>query len=207
MALRSESERSAASPNTAAERSALALARMKPMRIDQSNDSYAIGHFVIARGFGNFAAPKSTVRDIGLQLPWIRCALALLRAVAAAPTCKQADTRHALMVDDVVGIVAIDRHTGRVDHARQLQPRAELEQDRLETAHVAQLSILQNLRGRLEDGMADCIRRSIGVGDRAIEHRHAIVAFEIGGVGKHQVTRTRPSRSRTRPCRRCAESG
>jgi hypothetical protein len=78
----------------------------------------AIGHFVIARGFGHRRAPNAAVFDVAPQLLGVRLAFAVRIAVRAAPARQRTDARRAFVAHEVIGVVAISRRAGRVDHAR-----------------------------------------------------------------------------------------
>ena len=124
--------------------------------------------------------------DVALQLLRIRRALAVLRAVRAAPAGEQADAGRALVAHDVVGVVAVLRRAVGVHHARQAEPRAEVEQHRLEAAHVARAPRASCVAGS-NTGWRIASAARVGVGDRAVEQRDRVEAFEIGRVGQHQV--------------------
>ena len=125
---------SAAFPNTAAARSARRWRRNRSAAPIRGNRGWPSCNSARAP-----AVPRARNRccRCSVELVGIRRALAVLRAVLAAPAGEQADARRALVADDVVGVVAIDRRAVGVHHARQSESRAEVEQHRLETAHVA----------------------------------------------------------------------
>ncbi len=72
----------------------------------------------------------------------------------------------------------IKRRTGGIDHAGQLQPGTQIEQHILERPHVAI---------ERHDRLADGIGQAIGIADRPVEERDAVMAFEIGGVGQDEI--------------------
>ena len=82
------------------------------------------------------------------------------------------------MVDHVVGIVLEGRGPILGDKAGQAQPRAQLHQNRLEPAHVAVW---------LDHRPADAVGDRVGLADRPVEQRNAVVALKVGGVGQHQI--------------------
>ena len=79
---------------------------------------------------------------------------------------------------DEVGVVAILARAVRVDERRQFQTRPELDQHILEGFALA--------FGR-EHRNAHRIARPVELGDRPVEHRHHVVALEIGRVGQHEI--------------------
>ena len=103
----------------------------------------------------------------------------MLAAVRPAPSREHADAGLALMIDDVVGIEAgISRLAVEIDDARQTQPRAQIEHHILEGPHIA-----IGRHHRLADGVA----RGIGLADRPVEQRDAIMALEIRRVRQHEI--------------------
>src|SRR5690606_39858851 len=94
-------------------------------------------HLEVAAGFGDLRPPETAVVDVALQLARVRRALAVRAAVLPAPAGQQADARRAFVADDVVGVVAVLRRAVGVDHARQPEARAQLQQHRLGAADVA----------------------------------------------------------------------
>ena len=123
--------------------------------------------------------PVAAVVDVALQLIGIGLPLADPVAVLAAPAGQRADAGHALVVDDVVGVVAIPgAAVVLVDEARQAQARAELDEHVLERAHVAV---------GLDHGVADRVARPVGVADRPVEQADAVVAFQIGRVRQDEI--------------------
>ena len=130
---------------------------------------------------GNLRRPESAVFDVARDLVGIGRAAAVAAAVAA-PARERADAGAALVAGHVVGVVAIKRRALGIDHAGELQPRAEVEQHRLEAAHARVAGA-----GRLHHRPADRIGDQIGLADRAVEQRDGVVALQIGGVGQHQV--------------------
>lgn len=82
------------------------------------------------------------------------------------------------MIDDVIGIIGVSGRSVVIDEAGQTEPRAEFDQHRLERPDVAV---------GLDDGMAYGVARPVGMADRPVEQADAIVAFEIGRVGQHEI--------------------
>ena len=139
----------------------------------------AIRHLVVAARSRYFMVPIATVFDVALKLGGIRCANARLRSFRTTPTREQTDARRALVVDDVLRVAArVFCGTAGVDEPRQAEPRAEIEQDILERAHVTI---------GLHDRLANRVGCAIGIRDRAVEQADAIVAFEVGRVRQHQI--------------------
>src|SRR5579872_1571726 len=109
-----------------------------------------VRHLVIALVLWQRVMPEAAVLDVAIELFGIRCTAAELTSIRAAPAGKRPDARRSLVAHDVVGVVAIFWRAVVVDHARELQPRAEIEQHRLKRPHVAI---------RFDDGMTDRVRR------------------------------------------------
>ena len=122
--------------------------------------------------------PESPVLDIGLELAGVRLAAAFRTAILAAESGKRSDPGLALVVHDVVAVILELGAAVVIHHAGKSQPRAQIEQHRLEAAHIAV---------RLDHRPADGVRHRIGLADRPVEKRDRIMPFEIGRVGKHQV--------------------
>ena len=138
-----------------------------------------VGVLVVALFGRELVLVEAAFRDIGVELLRIGRAAAVRAAVGAAEARQRADAGRALVVDDVVRVAArIARRAVVGDEARQLEPRAEIEQHALERAHVAV--------GR-DHRLADRVRRRVGGGDRPVEQRDAVPALQIGGVGQDQV--------------------
>src|SRR5690242_17911755 len=107
--------------------------------------------------------PEAAMGDVLHELLRIGLAMPLLAAIGAAPAGEHADAGLALMIDDVVGIEArIFRLAIELDEARQLEPRAEIDQHVLEGPHIA-------IRG--DHRLADRIPRGIGMADGTVEQR------------------------------------
>src|SRR6516225_10935986 len=122
--------------------------------------------------FGQLMLPKTTVRDIPLELTWVGRALAYLFALGAAPAAERPDARPALVIDDVVGVASpITRRAFRCGKAGQPEPGADFDQHVLKRPNIAVRSHYR---------LTDSIRRPFDPADRAIEKRNAIPAFEIG---------------------------
>src|SRR5579872_7505739 len=118
-----------------------------------------VRHLVVALILGQRMVPEAAVLDVALELIGIRSAAAELLSIRATPAGERPDARRSLVTHDVVGIVAISWRAAVVDHARQLQPRAEVEQHRLKRPHVAV---------GFDHGMTDRVCRPVGIADRAI---------------------------------------
>ena len=80
-----------------------------------------------------------------------------------------------LPVDDEVRVVAVLCAAVLGDEGRQLQPRAEFDQHLLERLAVA---------GRRQHRDAHRVDRAVELADRPVEHRHHVVALEVGRVGQ-----------------------
>src|SRR5208282_2603438 len=123
--------------------------------------------------------PKTTVRDIALELTGVGRAMARLFALGAAPAAERPDARPALVIDDVVGVASrITRCAFRRGKAGQPEPGADFDQHVLKRPDIA-------VRGDYR--LTDSIGRPFDTADWAIEERNAIPAFEIGRVRKNKV--------------------
>ena len=72
--------------------------------------------------------PEGPVLDIGLELPGVRLAAAFRTAILAAETGKRPDPGLALVVHDIVAIIAELGAAVVIHHAGKSQPRAQIEQ-------------------------------------------------------------------------------
>ena len=118
------------------------------------------------------------VLDVAVQLVRVDGPAPRPVAVDAAEPGERADARPPLVADDIVGIVLVEGRSPAVDEGRQAKPRAEIDQDALEPAHVAV---------RLDHRPADRVADRIRLRDRPVEKRNAVVPLEIGRVGQDQV--------------------
>ena len=134
---------------------------------------------VIPVPIGEPVLPEAAVRDVALDLIGVRRAGPVLGPVLAAPARQRSQAGASLVVDDVVGIAAgVERSAFLGDHSRQTQPRAEIQQHRLEWTHVP-----VRPHHRVPDGVGCGVR----VADRPVQQRDAVVAFQVGGVRQDQV--------------------
>ena len=137
-----------------------------------------VPRLVELRLFRDVTDPETAVLDVFLQLVRVGLAAAVLVAVLAAPTGERADAGAAFVVLDVVAVAVPLGIAGLVDKARKLHQVGDLDQHRLEVAHVAV---------GFDHRPADGVGGGLGLADRPVEQRDAVVAFEIGRVGQDQV--------------------
>ncbi len=82
------------------------------------------------------------------------------------------------MVHDVVGVIFVLLRAVIVRQPRQAQPGAEVDQNRLEAAHIAV---------RLHHRPADAVCGGFRLTDRAVEQRNAVVPLQVRRVGQNEV--------------------
>ena len=124
-------------------------------------------------------APETAVFDIAVELVRVDRAGAVAVAVLAAPAGQRTDAGQAFVVHQVIGIPAgIFRRAVFVGQAGQPDTRAEIDQHRLERAHVAV---------GFDHRLADRIRRAVGAADRPVEQRHRVPPLQVGRVGQDNV--------------------
>ena len=112
----------------------------------------SIGMLVEARFGYQLALPETAVLDVALQLLGVGLAATRLAAIGAAPARKRSDPGPAFVMHQVVGVaVRKFRRPIRIDHARQGEPRAQIEQHVLERPHVA-LGRQHRLTDRVRQG-------------------------------------------------------
>ncbi len=126
----------------------------------------------------NVVYPEGTVIDIVFQLIRIRGAATRILRIFAPPTRQRPDARLALMIDDIIGIVLVEWGAAFIDETGKVEPRAQIDQDRLETAYIPV---------RLKDRPTDGITRGLRLGDRAVEQRNAVVPLEVRRVRQHEI--------------------
>ncbi len=120
---------------------------------------------------------EAAVRDVGVKLARVGRAAPGLVAIATKAH-ERADPRAALVAHDVVGVIGVERAALGIDEAGQAKARAEVDQHRLEAAHVAV---------GFGHRPADRIARRPRLGDRAVEQADTVIPLHIGGVGQDQV--------------------
>ena len=134
---------------------------------------------VVFHVIGQLIKPVAAVIDIGLELVGIWRAPALMAAIRSAKTCKWAQPRCALMVDDVIGIAAgIARRAIGTCHAGKAKPSTQIKQYGLEGPDIAL---------RLNYRLANGVGWPISFGDRPVQHGDAVPALQIGCVGQNEI--------------------
>ncbi len=117
-----------------------------------------------------------------VHLPLVGVGLAAHRLLAtlAAPPGQEAHARArcGFVVDDEVGVVAELARSVGLDESGELQPRRQFHQHLLERPA---------LTGRRQHRDAHGVDRPVELGDRPVQHRHAVVPLQVAGVGQHQV--------------------
>ena len=118
----------------------------------------------------------------GVHLPLFRVRLAAHRLlpVCAAPAGEKADpgARLGLVADDEIRVIDVLARAAGVDERGQLQAARKLDQDLLERLAFP---------GGRQHRHAHRVHGAVELGDRPVEHRHDVVALEVGGVRQNQV--------------------
>ncbi len=155
------------------------VGRVDEAHVLRPGEVFRVGVAVPVHAGRKLEAPEAAVFLVALDLAGIGRTTAMAFATFPAPARQQAEAGTAFMVDDVIGIAAgIARRALAGDETRKAETNAEVDQHVLEGPHVAV--------GR-QHRVADGIGRSFGRGDRPVEQRNAVVAFQIGGIGQDQV--------------------
>jgi len=138
----------------------------------------AVAH--VLHRLGQRVVIDAVVLRVLFPLPRIRLADERLVTVLAAPADQEAHTRARcrLVIDDELRIVAILALAFRRRERGELEAARQFDEHFLERLAFAR---------RRHDGHAHGIDGAVELGNRPVEHRHRVVAFEVRRIGQDQI--------------------